>query len=121
MTDSLTTLHAFGPCAGDLPILAVRDGMPVTEALTQACEYLKGVSAGAAELVENGPPHLRALARHVEHASEIARALVEASVAGLARAPIQVAGSESLDDKELVEIIKSRQHGKGVPVDLDDL
>ncbi|WP_416423959.1 hypothetical protein RAM80_29705 [Pseudomonas sp. App30] len=91
MTDSLTTHHAFGPCAGDLPILAVRDRMPVNEALTQACEYLKGVSAGAAELVENGPPHLRALARHVEHASEIARALVEASVAGLARASAEPA------------------------------
>lgn len=84
MTDTLTTHHPFGPCEGDLPILAVRGGMPLREALTQACEYLKSVSAGAAELVENSPPHLRALARNVEHVSEIARALVEASVAGLA-------------------------------------
>jgi len=79
----LTAFHSFAPCQGDTPLLAVRAGMPVEEALIQACEYLKSVSAGAAEIVENAPQNLRALTRSVEHASEIARALVEASIGGV--------------------------------------
>ncbi|EIK94214.1 hypothetical protein PMM47T1_22517 [Pseudomonas sp. M47T1] len=83
MAEYVTAHHPFGPCEGDMPILAVRNGMPLEEALTQACAYLKSTSAGAAELVGNCPPQWRAMARNVEHLSEIARALVEASLAGL--------------------------------------
>jgi len=77
--------HAFGPCVGDMPIFAVREGMPLEEVLVQAGSYMRSASAGAAELVENCPGEWRALARNVEHVSEIARALVEAAVAGLPR------------------------------------
>jgi len=80
-----TTDHLFAPCPGDAPIFTVRAGMPLDEALTQASEYLRGASAVAKELVENSSTHLRALARNVEHTIEIAKALVDASVAGLAR------------------------------------
>ena len=79
----ITSLYPFGPCAGDLPLLAVREGMPMEEALIQACEYLKSASAVATEVVESSPPPLRDLARSVEHSVALARALVEASVAGL--------------------------------------
>jgi len=84
MSEHFTAHHAFGPCEGDLPILAVREGMPLEEVLVQASQYLRSASAGAAEMVDECPPPIRALARNVEHLCEIARALVEASVAGLA-------------------------------------
>lgn len=83
---NVTAYHAFGPCAGDMPIFAVREGMPLEEVLTQASLYQRSVSAGATELVENCPEEWRALARNIEHVSEMARALVEAAVAGLPKA-----------------------------------
>lgn len=83
LSPHVTAHHAFGPCVGDMPIFAVREGMPLEEVLIQASLYLRSASAGATELVENCPPEWRALARNVEHVSEIARALVEAAVAGL--------------------------------------
>jgi len=86
LSHHFTAHHAFGPCVGDMPIFAVREGMPLEEVLVQASSYLRSASAGAAELVENCPEEWRALARNVEHVSEIARALVEAAVAGLPRA-----------------------------------
>jgi hypothetical protein len=82
----LTAFYSFGPCQGDTPVFAVRDGFPVDAMLGNACEYLKSASAIASEVVENSPPHLRALARSAEHSIELARALVEASLAGMYRA-----------------------------------
>jgi hypothetical protein len=82
----LTAFYSFGPCQGDTPVFAVRDGFPVDAMLGNACEYLKSASAIASEVVENSPPHLRALARSTEHSIELARALVEASLAGMYRA-----------------------------------
>ncbi|MGC1332037.1 hypothetical protein [Pseudomonas sp.] len=81
----VSAFHAFGPCVGDMPIFAVREGMPLEEVLVQASLYLRSASAGATELVENCPEEWRALARNVEHVNEIARALVEAAIAGLPR------------------------------------
>ncbi len=86
LSPHVTAYHTFGPCAGDMPIFAVREGMPLEEVLVQASLYLRSASAGATELVENCPEEWRALARNVEHVSEIARALVEAAIAGLPRA-----------------------------------
>ena len=57
----LTAFYSFGPCQGDTPVFAVRDGFPVDAMLGNACEYLKSASAIASEVVENSPPHLRAL------------------------------------------------------------
>ncbi len=86
LSPHVTAYHAFGPCAGDTPIFAVREGMPLEEVLIHASLYLRSASAGATEMVENCPSEWRALARNVEHVSEIARALVEAAIAGLPRA-----------------------------------
>jgi len=86
LSPHVTAHHAFGPCVGDMPIFAVREGMPLEEVLVQASLYLRSASAGATELVENCPEEWRALARNVEHVSEIARALVEAAIAGLPKA-----------------------------------
>lgn len=86
---ALTHPYSFGPCQGDMPVFAVRDGFPVDEALISACEYLKSASAIASEVVENSPPHLRALARSAEHSIELARALVEASLAGMHKAGLR--------------------------------
>ena len=85
LSPHVTAHHTFGPCVGDMPIFAVREGMPLEEVLVQASLYLRSASAGATELVENCPEEWRALARNVEHVSEIARALVEAAIAGLPR------------------------------------
>ncbi|WP_455922927.1 hypothetical protein [Pseudomonas putida] len=82
-TSLTTAFHPFAPSEGEMPILAVREGMPLEEVLIHASGYLRSASAGAAEMVENCPVHLRPLARNIEHLAEIARALVEASITGL--------------------------------------
>ncbi|WP_407312466.1 DUF6124 family protein [Pseudomonas sp. nanlin1] len=79
----LTQHQPFGYNLGDNPLFNVREGFRVDEALEQACEHLSCAAATAYETADNIALEFRPLARAVVHQIEVARALVEASIAGL--------------------------------------
>ena len=68
---------------GNLSLFAVRPDIKVEDALVLASEYLSCAAATAYETADNITLEFRPLARSVLHQIEAARALVEASVAGL--------------------------------------
>ena len=68
---------------GDLNLFVVRPDIPVTDALAQASELLRFASASTYELTDNAPRAVRPLAGSIVHLIDSARALLEASVAGL--------------------------------------
>jgi hypothetical protein len=72
---------------GDLSLFTVRPDIPVTDALIQAGELLRCASASTYELTDSAPRAVRPLAGSIVHLIDSARALVEASIAGLEREP----------------------------------
>jgi len=61
----------------------VQPGVRVTDALAFASDYLACAAATAYESADNATPEFRQLARTVIHQIEAAKALVDASLAGL--------------------------------------
>ena len=76
----------FGADAGERGLFSVQAGIKVEEALVIACEYLSCAAATAYESADNSSAEFRPLARAVVYQIEAARALVEASIAGLGEA-----------------------------------
>lgn len=70
-------------CPGAISFFAVRPGIPIPDALSQASEFLRCASASAYELTDSVPPAFRPLVWSIIHLVESARALEEACVAGL--------------------------------------
>lgn len=73
----------FGVNVGNQNLFTVQPGINVEDALILATEYLNCAAATAYESADNSPEEFRPLARAVLHQIESARALVEASIAGL--------------------------------------
>lgn len=68
---------------GNLSLFTVKPNVRIEEALVLASEYLSCAAATAYETADNSSIEFRPLARSVVHQIEAARALIEASVAGL--------------------------------------
>ncbi|WP_349971162.1 DUF6124 family protein [Pseudomonas caspiana] len=68
---------------GNLSLFTVKPDIKIEDALVLASEYLSCAAATAYETADNSTLEFRPLARSVVHQIEAARALVEASVAGL--------------------------------------
>lgn len=68
---------------GNLSLFTVKPNVRIEDALVLASEYLSCAAATAYETADNSTTEFRPLARSVVHQIEAARALVEASVAGL--------------------------------------
>jgi len=68
---------------GNLSLFTVKPNVRVEDALVLASEYLSCAAATAYETADNSSIEFRPLARSVVHQIEAARALIEASVAGL--------------------------------------
>lgn len=68
---------------GNLSLFTVKPNVRIEDALVLASEYLSCAAATAYETADNSTAEFRPLARSVVHQIEAARALVEASVAGL--------------------------------------
>jgi hypothetical protein len=81
--DKLTATHDFSVGPGEAPVFTVLEGIALQDALTHACQYLKGASASNVELIESIPVPMRALGSAVGHSIAMALALVEASIKGL--------------------------------------
>lgn len=71
------------PNLGNLSLFVVKPDIRIEDALVLASEYLSCAAATAYETADNSTTEFRPLARSVVHQIEAARALVEASVAGL--------------------------------------
>ncbi|MFJ4142030.1 DUF6124 family protein [Pseudomonas sp. NPDC089734] len=67
----------------NIGLFNVKPGVRVEDALVLASEYLLCAAATAYEAADNSTREFRPLAQAVVHQIEAARALVEASVAGL--------------------------------------
>lgn len=68
---------------GNLSLFTVKPNVRIEDALVLASEYLSCAAATAYETADNSTTEFRPLARSVVHQIEAARALIEASVAGL--------------------------------------
>jgi hypothetical protein len=68
---------------GNLSLFTVKPNVRIEDALVLASEYLSCAAATAYETADNSSIEFRPLARSVVHQIEAARALIEASVAGL--------------------------------------
>lgn len=68
---------------GNLSLFTVKPNVRIEEALVLASEYLSCAAATAYETADNSTIEFRPLARSVVHQIEAARALIEASMAGL--------------------------------------
>jgi len=73
----------FGVNFGSRSLFNVQSGILVEDALVLVSEYLNCAAATAYESADNSTPEFRPLARAVVHQIEAAKALVEASIAGL--------------------------------------
>ena len=73
----------FGVNFGNQSLFTVQSGIKVEDALVLVSEYLSCAAATAYESADNTSAEFRPLARSVVHQIEAARALVEASIAGL--------------------------------------
>ncbi|WP_296260103.1 MULTISPECIES: DUF6124 family protein [unclassified Pseudomonas] len=80
----VTQSTPFGADVGNQCLFSVQPGIRVDDALTLVYEYLNCAVATAYEAADNTSPEFRPLARSVVHHIEAAKALVEASIAGLA-------------------------------------
>lgn len=67
----------------NISLFNVKPGIKIEDALVLASEYLLCAAATAYETADNSTKEFRPLAQAVVHQIEAARALVEASVAGL--------------------------------------
>ncbi|MCY1403508.1 hypothetical protein D9M71_186920 [compost metagenome] len=74
---------SFGHCPGSNLLFSIRADIPVDEALVHASDHLTCATATAFEVADNCPSELRSLARSVIHQLDVAKALVEASIAGI--------------------------------------
>jgi hypothetical protein len=68
---------------GNLSLFTVKPNVRIEDALVLASEYLSCAAATAYETADNSSIEFRPLARSVVHQIEAARALIEASMAGL--------------------------------------
>ena len=82
----VTQATPFAPCLNSQTILCVQPGVRVLDALTLASEYLASAGATAYEAADNSSAEFRPLANAVVHQIEAAKALVDASIAGLGQA-----------------------------------
>ncbi len=80
----VTQSTPFGVDFGNQSLFNVQSGIRVDDALTLVSEYLNCAAATAYEAADNTSAEFRPLARSVVHQIELAKALVEASIAGLA-------------------------------------
>jgi hypothetical protein len=74
---------ALGECQHGDMLLSVRAGIPLEVALGHASRHLNCATATAFELVDNSTPEYRTLARSVVLQLEVAKALLQASMAGM--------------------------------------
>jgi hypothetical protein len=88
----VTHATPFGVSLGNLDIFRVQPEVRVEDALVLASEYLTCAVATAYESADNSTAEFRPLARAVVHQIEAARALVEASIAGLGGGVATTAG-----------------------------
>ncbi|MFK3973461.1 DUF6124 family protein [Pseudomonas sp. NPDC087358] len=79
----VTQATPFGANLGNQNLFSVQPGIRVEDALTLVSEYLNCAAATAYESADNCSAEFRPLARAVVHQIEAAKALVEASIAGL--------------------------------------
>ncbi|WP_166357750.1 DUF6124 family protein [Pseudomonas akapageensis] len=79
----VTRALTFGHCPGSNLLFSIRENIPLEEALVHACDHLGSATATAVEVANNCPPELQSLARSVMHQLDVAKALVEASIAGI--------------------------------------
>ncbi|SEQ70210.1 Protein of unknown function [Pseudomonas sp. NFACC02] len=79
----VTKATPFRVNLGNLSLFRVQPEIRVDDALALASEYLSCAAATAYEAADNSPLEFRPLARAVVHQIEAAKALVEASIAGL--------------------------------------
>ncbi|WP_346828645.1 DUF3077 domain-containing protein [Pseudomonas abietaniphila] len=79
----VTKATPFSVNLGNLSLFRVQPEVRVDDALALASEYLSCAAATAYESADNTSAEFRPLARAVLHQVEAARALVEASIAGL--------------------------------------
>jgi hypothetical protein len=79
----VTKATPFSVNLGNLSLFRVQPEVRVDDALALASEYLSCAAATAYEAADNSSAEFRPLARAVVHQIEAARALVEASIAGL--------------------------------------
>ena len=82
-TIPVTKSIPFGVNLGTSNLFCVQPGVNVEDALVLVSEYLNCAAATAYESAENASNEFRPLARSVVHQIEAAKALVEASIAGL--------------------------------------
>lgn len=85
----------FGVIVGSQSLFSVQAGISVEDALILASEYLSCATATANESADNTPAEFRPLARSVVHQIEVAKALVEASMAGLGDALLRMQTAEA--------------------------
>jgi hypothetical protein len=79
----------FGVNLGNSNVFNVQPGTRVEDALVLVSEYLDCAAATAYESADNTSREFRPLARAVVHQIETAKALLEASIAGLGEARFQ--------------------------------
>ena len=79
----VTQSTPFGVNFGSRSLFSVQSGIRVEDALVLVSEYLNCAAATAYESADNTSSEFRPLARAVVHQIEAAKALVEASIAGL--------------------------------------
>src|ERR1700712_393462 len=79
----VTQSIAFGINTGSQNLFTVQQGIKVEDALVLVSEYLACAAATAYESADNTPAEFRPLARAVVFQIDAAKALVEASIAGL--------------------------------------
>ncbi|RAU48779.1 MULTISPECIES: hypothetical protein [unclassified Pseudomonas] len=83
----VTQSTPFGVNLGSHSLFNVQSGIRVDDALVLVSEFLSCAAATAYESADNCTAEFRPLARSVVHQIEAAKALVEASLAGLAVRP----------------------------------
>jgi ABC-type transport system involved in cytochrome c biogenesis ATPase subunit len=74
---------SFGHSPGDKLRLSVREDIPLENALGHASQHLSTAALTAFEVAGRCPPELQSLTHSIVHQLEIAKALVEASIAGI--------------------------------------
>ncbi|MNF46261.1 hypothetical protein D3C84_274180 [compost metagenome] len=79
----VTQALSFGQCSGSNLLFSIRADIPLEEALVHASDHLTCATAIAFEVADSCPRTLQSLARSVLHQLDVAKALVEASIAGI--------------------------------------
>jgi hypothetical protein len=82
-SNPVTRALSFGHCPGSNLLFSVRADIPLEDALVHASDHLTCATATAFEVADSCPRELQSLARSVIHQLDVAKALVEASIAGI--------------------------------------